>query len=143
MNIFWGDYQLFDTNILCFDASTFSNLMVRIGSWRNILDEAGTVKTLSYLCETSLRFQRETFLCKGGMVVIRFYIHQVCESLRGFLRVYSKTIEQRNFSASKIWVEGIEVQISNIAITTTVFWKLLMLLVATFALSLVPCPCPH
>ena len=39
-NIFWGDYQLFDTNILCFDASNFSNLMVRIGSWRNILDEA-------------------------------------------------------------------------------------------------------
>ena len=30
--IFWGDYQLFDTNILCFDASNFSNLMVRIGS---------------------------------------------------------------------------------------------------------------
>ena len=31
-NIFWGDYQLFDTNILCFDASNFSNLMVSIGS---------------------------------------------------------------------------------------------------------------
>ena len=26
-NIFWGDYQLFDTNILCFDASNFSNLI--------------------------------------------------------------------------------------------------------------------
>ena len=36
-NIFWGDYQLFDTNIMCFDASNFSNLSVSIGSWRNIL----------------------------------------------------------------------------------------------------------
>ena len=31
-NIFWGDYQLFDTNILCFDATNFSNLMVSVGS---------------------------------------------------------------------------------------------------------------
>ena len=47
--IFLGGLSAFCTNILCFDASNFSNLMVRIGSWRNILGEAGTVKTVSYL----------------------------------------------------------------------------------------------
>ena len=29
-NIFWAYYQLFDTNIPCFEASNFSNLMVTL-----------------------------------------------------------------------------------------------------------------